>query len=186
MLDYCPKAERLKRVRPKPTFCFGVNFLRVLLLKILQRPQRIAEDLRNNLITEREKFYFFLVGVILDGFYGVRSFISYFSIYTFIEYVLILGGIWWCFQANSNGDNRQFLDRFICLQTAIVIRVYAVIYGLYFLLGAIWSMLSNILYFPQIGVVSFLFWNGLFLGGNCYIYITTRKLIKYVATSTPV
>lgn len=153
-------------------------------MKILHRPQRIANDLKNNLLTEQEKFYFILAGIILNGTYGTVSFINSFSIYTLIEYALMIGGSWWCFQENSRGDNRQFLDRFICLQTAISIRVYLVVYGLYFLLGTIWNLASSVIYLPQITVISFLFWNGIWIGGNCYIYITTRQLIRYIVAPT--
>ncbi len=151
-------------------------------MKILHRPKRIANDLKNNLLTEQEKFYFILAGIIFNGTYGTVSFINNFSIYTLIEYALTIGGSWWCFQENSRGDNRQFLDRFICLQAAISIRVCLVIYGLYFLLGTIWSLISNVVYFPQITVISFLFWNGIWIGGTCYIYITIQRLIRYIAT----
>jgi hypothetical protein len=152
-----------------------------IVLRILERPQRIADALKNNLLTEKEKFRFFLAAILVNGIFGTRSFIFEFNFYTLIEFGLTIGGTWWCFQENSQGDNRQFLERFICLQASIAIRIYTIVGLLYYLLGAVWSVLERSVYFPQMTTLSFLLWNGLWIGGTCYIYIRLRKLIRYVS-----
>jgi hypothetical protein len=150
-------------------------------LIILERPQEIANSLKNNLLTEKEKFLFFLAAILVNSIFGTRSFIFEFGFYTLIEFGLTVGGTWWCFQENSQGDNRHFFERFICLQTSIAIRIYTIIFLLYYLLGAVWSVLGRFVYFPQMTTLSFLLWNGLWIGGTCYIYMRLRKLIRYVS-----
>ena len=114
---------------------------------VLERPQRIADALKNNLLTEKEKL-FFVAAILVNYLFGTRSLIFQFGLYALIEFAFAVGGVWLCFRENSRGDNRQFIERFLCLQTAIAIRVYSVVFAIYYLLGFLWRVLEKSVYFP--------------------------------------
>ncbi|MBE9129465.1 MULTISPECIES: hypothetical protein [unclassified Coleofasciculus] len=82
------------------------------------------------------------------------------------------------FRANLRGDNRQFLERFICLSAALSIRAYLV----YFLLAFVARAIPSLIYWAPVSILSFFIEGLASIGVTLYIYIRMRSLIAYVAT----
>jgi hypothetical protein len=163
-------------------------------LRILKSPQVIAEALKNRDITERDKFYFVLMSIFINSVFESHNLLNIFgspylihwqiqndTVLWIIQKCLILGGLFWAFQANSNGDNRQFLDRFICLQATLLLRVTILVFVLYFILIAI---SSRHLDFSQTYIFTIILTGKIFpLCATAYVYIKLRLLIFYVAST---
>ena len=155
-------------------------------MRILNRPQTIANALRENTLTERDKLNFIWVILVVNSVSVSESslapFLRFFtSPLTALLQLLTLGifiwGILASYRVNRRGDNRQFLERFVCLTAALSIRFYPC-YWLFFLLYCYGYLpflyvdwfLSSLIYILVV--------NGL----SCYMYIRLRSLIAYVAS----
>ena len=44
-----------------------------------------------------------------------------------LRWLFILGGVIFCYQANRKGDNKEFIDRFVCLSLPVSIRFFAML-----------------------------------------------------------
>jgi hypothetical protein len=158
-------------------------------LRILQSPRTISEALKNNIVTEQEKFQFVVASIIFNSITESRDLLSVlgtiYMIPWFIKIGIAIYGTWYAFQENSRRDNHQFIDRFICLIFVISIRVNALLYIFYFSLGIIGETLSigRFTSFLPIPVLSFFLWYILYFGASFYIYHKLRSLISYIASS---
>ena len=156
-------------------------------MRILQRPQTIADALRDETLTERDKLNFLWVIVFINSLISRESYLStffqlfrspVFGLLQLLPLGITVWGILVCFRANRCGDNRQFIDRFICLDAALSIRVYSV-YFLFYILLCIVNFLSGFL-LPDL---PFFLVNSIVTSGlTLYIYIRLRSLITDVAS----
>lgn len=117
-------------------------------MRILQRPQTISDALRDNTLTERDKLNFLWVIVFINSLITQKSYLStflqlfqspVFGLLNSLPLGITIWGILVCFRANRRGDNRQFLDRYICLYAALSIRAYP----FYFLLIVVSDVVSD-------------------------------------------
>lgn len=82
----------------------------------------LIEDLRLNKVTERDKMLNFLVTITILVLIASSA----------LDIILFVVGIILCFRTNSNGDNKNFIDRVICLSVPIFSRLFPVALILYF------------------------------------------------------
>ncbi|NEQ47309.1 MAG: hypothetical protein F6K00_28725 [Leptolyngbya sp. SIOISBB] len=152
-------------------------------MTIFQSPQRVAIALRDDTLTEREKLNFLWVLIALSAIFGesgiLETFRSLFSVYG-LPLLALWGipvwGIIASYRVNRQGDNQNFVERFICLTASLSIRadlVYAVLLTLIRFLGS--SLLSGWLqfYLAQLVVI----------GTTLYIYLRLKTLMS-IATDT--
>ncbi len=112
------------------------------------RVEKLVEDLRQDRISERETFKYFLVWTFFiyleTQLYelfpqpATPSMVFFSTSYTLIA----LLGVTLCYWTNANGDNRHFLRRFICLNLPLSIRllVYFIVAGVLIFVGAPWLL----------------------------------------------
>ena len=156
-------------------------------MRILQRPQTIADALRDETLTERDKLNFLWVIVFINSLISRESYLStFFQLFRSPVFGLLqlfplgitIWGILVCFRANRCGDNRQFIDRFICLDAALSIRIYP----FYFLLNVVLHIVHSLIYLPNLSPLFFLVNSVVTSGLTLYIYIRLRSLITDVAS----
>jgi hypothetical protein len=161
---------------------------------VLRSPQRIAEDLKEERLSNRDQFDLLLASIILyallpsGGFFETGIFTIQGVMYL-VQLGVILHGTRQSFVINAQGDAQNFLARYVCLLTPVQIRVWAFTYAIYFLLGWVVQGFSrflgyhsglNLLFIP----LAFLLEFGLFLAAQVYIFAQLRSLIRFVSTRT--
>ncbi len=52
-----------------------------------------------------------------------------------VSLLITIGGLVVCFQANAYGDNRAFLERYLCLSVPLGFMTYVLYYAIYYGLG---------------------------------------------------
>ena len=109
---------------------------------VILRPARLAAALARNELSERDKLVYFLVwavaGLLIEARTGNWEGWTRLRI-TFETSCLLVtvAGILACFHANARGDNRAFLERFLCLSVPIGLVTHAAYYGLYYALAVV-------------------------------------------------
>lgn len=112
----------------------------------------LAEDLKLGQVTQEEKMKYFLVQTVIISL--VFSFISHLAsplystgamafLESTMDLVVNVLGIWMCYEANKLGDNKEFLDRIICLSLPIGVRLTVFIIPLSFLIGIMTGWLDT-------------------------------------------
>lgn len=99
----------------------------------------LVDDLRRGNLTERQKLIYFLVYFsifIINGSFveaGDMA-LKIFGIVVAIAIQVITAVV--CYRANSRGDGRNFLERYICLQVPMTIRfwVFGIVIGALFVI----------------------------------------------------
>ena len=102
----------------------------------------LVEDLKARRVSQRQKMYYYLAYTLLtliavDVAGLVATELNFFVVLNSLLGVLItVGGILLCYEANSQGDDAEFIDRMVCLSWPISLRMFVVlipvvvIYGL--------------------------------------------------------
>jgi len=107
----------------------------------------LADDLKHQNVSELEKFKYFILIVIvcfsgdvlrpyLPDTHPLQGKINFIGMA--LSDIISIVGTWLCFRTNRNGDNQDFIVRFLCLGTVIGIRmlayvcVYLLVYGILF------------------------------------------------------
>lgn len=152
-------------------------------MTIFQSPQRVAIALRDDTLTEREKLNFLWVLIALSAIFGEDSILTDFWSLPSAYGLLLLApwgiqvwGIIASYRVNRQGDNQNFVERFICLTASLSIRVYlayAVLFTLISFLGS--SLLPGWLQFYLIQLFV--------IGTTLYIYLRLKTLMS-IATDT--
>ena len=102
--------------------------------------RRLAEDLAHGRVSTRDKAYYLLLGWVLWIVIGYstlvfsnasRSWLGLFEAFMII--VIAVFGVQTCYEASGGDDNRSFVVDFTCLLVPLTIKVYAVVWGLYWL-----------------------------------------------------
>jgi hypothetical protein len=109
---------------------------------VILRPRRLAMALAANEVSEREKFQYLLVwaviGIALPSQLGGWTGWSRGRVAFLLAGLLItIVGLLACFRANARGDNRAFLERYLCLSVPLGLVAYALYYAIYYGLGMI-------------------------------------------------
>ena len=106
----------------------------------------LANELKAKKVPQLEKFkYFFAVSILTSVFFELAILVPVLEETAMLDvigsliYLLIVAlGIIVCYKANKKGDNKEFIDRFICLSWPIGVRlaiIFIVVLILYFILG---------------------------------------------------
>jgi len=85
----------------------------------LWNTKALITDLRNDQVTQKEQLKYFLFSTI--PLYAMPQLETY---YTVVNIVLILIGTLLCYNSNVEGDNKDFIVRYICLSIPIGIRIF--------------------------------------------------------------
>lgn len=98
----------------------------------------LAKELKEGMLSEREKFKYFITYtllyeiVILITSFSVRAFSSVEIFLALLSLFIIFFGTYQCYQVNKTGDGINFIERFICLGLPITIKIFVL-----YLLGTI-------------------------------------------------
>jgi hypothetical protein len=109
---------------------------------------KLAEDLREGRVDEKERFKYFLATIVAwilavqllpfsGGAFGAEGLIS-----AAVNLAMAVLGIGLCYRVNKSGDNTDFIGRTICMGWPIGIRFVAVISAFFLGLGCIQSLHS--------------------------------------------
>ena len=92
----------------------------------------LVDDFKQNKVTQKEEFKYILLFSILT-LLSTNSFVSIDSTYNFYDtldliltIIITVAGIYYCFKINSDGDNKNFMVRFISIGLPVVVRVLAI------------------------------------------------------------
>lgn len=88
---------------------------------------RLADDLRHDRLSERQKVGYLMGSIVftilfsrspglLSGGWTLASVVG-----LLVYVALSLGGIWYSFTANARGDGQAFIERFFCLNLPILL-----------------------------------------------------------------
>jgi hypothetical protein len=95
----------------------------------------LREDLARSEVTQVEQVKYVLAWALYNTFavqnaLWTREPVTWFTIVKAALVLLInVGGILLCYRANSLGDGRNFIDRFICLSWPIIVRITVIVWG---------------------------------------------------------
>jgi hypothetical protein len=109
---------------------------------VILRPGRLAEALAAGSLSEREKFHYLLVWTavmaVVGPLVGTSLRWDRLRLISIAPGLLInLVGLLACFTANARGDNRAFLERYLCLSVPVGLVVVALQYLLYYGMGLV-------------------------------------------------
>jgi hypothetical protein len=115
--------------------------------------KKLALELRESKLSERDKFYYCLVFTLLSLFsvylMSYMSAIKSTAIKTgqdifFIKIIfdaafvfLYIAGLFWWYKTNSKGDNKNFIERTIVLSVPLTIRVFLLVFALSFFVSSV-------------------------------------------------
>ena len=93
-------------------------------------------------VSEREKFQYLLtwavIGIALPTHLGGWTAWGRGRVAFLLAGLLItMVGLVACFRANASGDNRAFLERYLCLSVPLGLLTYALYYAIYYGLGLV-------------------------------------------------
>ncbi|AIF81026.1 hypothetical protein I862_02315 [endosymbiont of Acanthamoeba sp. UWC8] len=125
---------------------------------------KLALQLRNSEIDEDEKFYYYLVTVVLFTICGLKGGLLALS----VEII----GLFCIFKANRRGDNKAFIERVVCLSLPIAVKGFVLL----LLIISIEMLMLEFIINSKSGLNSFILINSLFY--LFYYYIRLYKSIK--------
>jgi hypothetical protein len=107
---------------------------------VILRPRRLAVALAAGELSEREKFQYLLFGAIIDVLLpsqvaGWTNWTRDRVMFVAVSLVITVVGLLACFHANVRVDNRNFLERWLCLSFPLGIVLYVLYYVLYYAMG---------------------------------------------------
>lgn len=109
----------------------------------LWRVDKLVEDFRNENVTEKEKFkYMLLFGavmtVVTDPILCIGSKYSIMdAINLFVMLIVVLGGTYYCYVANRDADNKDFVTRYLCIGFPIIVRILVVAIPIFIVIGVV-------------------------------------------------
>jgi len=132
-------------------------------------PATIARNLRDGLLTERQKLGYVVLYLLVQTATRLINSPTQRSPWQYLLYAGIsLVGTWFSFHTNARGDNRNFIERWLCLLFSISIWVlylpallidgaYITLFRIYgtsiYALLPVWSSASRILNFVLLGLL---------------------------------
>jgi len=93
----------------------------------------LANDLRNNNVTEKEKLKYMLFWVISTiivsdpVLYIGYEYVFNDSILSIAMLIISAAGTIYCYKINKNGDNNDFICRYVCLSIPVAIRALTIL-----------------------------------------------------------
>lgn len=145
---------------------------------------RLAEELRSGNLSEKQKLMYFLVYLSLllaSGAFTEATSVAMRILGVAIAIIIQLITTAVCYQANSRGDDKNFLERYICLQVPMTIRFWVLgsVVGVLFVI-----VFGNVLFHMPRAV--FTLTSYLLIIGAYWVYIAyLRAVIAKVAALPP-
>jgi hypothetical protein len=107
---------------------------------MILRPRRLADALATNTLSEAQKFQYLLLwtlsGVLLQQHGGTwEGWTRPRMAFVALSILITVLGLTWCFQTNARGDNRAFLERYVCLSALVGLIASAIYVATYYALG---------------------------------------------------
>ncbi len=99
----------------------------------------LVKDLREDNVSEKEKLKYYLFTIVSNIVFTIDL-----SWYAVIPIIVGILGILSCFEVNSKNDNKQFLDRMICINVPLCIRFITIILPTAIIIFFIFPFLQNI------------------------------------------
>lgn len=152
-------------------------------MTVFQNPRQVAIALRDDTLSEREKLNFVWVSIAIASIFGEASILSALArpnvagLILLVPWGIQIWGIMASFRANRRGDNQNFIERLICLTTALSIRASLVS----FVLSA---LIYSLIYWPPLSSLIFLLTGLVTIGLNLYVYIRLPPLMTQAAGGT--
>jgi hypothetical protein len=121
---------------------------------------QLVKDLKAGIVTEYEKFQYLFCSVIFIPLQFLAPFnfnstantiqdIYIFYLFVFLQLAVLAWGFYYCFSKNKNNDNKNFIERFICLSVPVGFRV--LLYSALALIGLfILGALGSKIFFPHL------------------------------------
>ncbi len=128
------------------------------------RTYQLAEQLRNNAVPEKHKFLYLTIPLLTERINWVLK--SHFQVGNFFEsspyrsLLFYLLGMMTMWLINSRGDNRHFLDRFICLSFPAWFKVNLLGF-IYSFVTILWTQMNLDMETRRLISTVFFFGNGL-------------------------
>jgi FtsH-binding integral membrane protein len=153
-------------------------------LTIFQKPRQVAIALRDGTLAERAKLNFLWILIAITGIFGqdsalraLRTLSSGYGLILLVPWGILVWGVIASYRANRQGDNQNFIERFICLTASLSIRAYLA----YAVLVNLILFLSRLIYASQLSVFQFLATQLVVIGMTLYIYLRLKSLMLIAA-----
>lgn len=140
--------------------------------------RELALRFKNNAVSSKERFWYVMIGNIL---YIVSSLVSSLESFLFVKNMylasviglpIIIGAII-CYNTNKAGDDKEFIERYVCIGTPVLIRTKVLTFALFFfgtlIKGYIFKEIVN-----NLGIIS----NAI---GSFYFYLRLNSSIRIAA-----
>jgi uncharacterized membrane protein len=102
---------------------------------------QLVEDFKAGKVSQKEEFKYMLLLTLIttlgtDSFLEVgRSYNLYDFITTVSMLIISVLGLYYCYEINSAGDNKNFIARVTCIGLPVLVRVMAIFLPIFFLVG---------------------------------------------------
>ena len=89
----------------------------------------LVEKLKNGALSEKHHFWYLLLFVTINSViiemsvYDIQPATIIYMAQSFLLVSITIIGTWLCYRTNRNGDNKDFITRYICLWIPIAIRI---------------------------------------------------------------
>ena len=140
----------------------------------------LAEDLKEGRVSQRQKMHYYLATSLLVvslmpivSTHGGETPNIFWALDMVISIMFTVGGILLCYEANSQGDDREFLDRIVCLGWPITLRMLAIVFAAY----AVYAIIKP----SGLGSDTSAFDILVTIGSELYIYKTLLNKITNIA-----
>ena len=117
--------------------------------------QQLASDLQEGKVTERQKMWYFFASTVLTALviefsgWPPKEYNAVTMIAIIADVAVTIIGFLFCYQANSSGDDREFVVRFICMSWPVFWRLVAAAIPLaLFSMIMVWAVFEKLLGFP--------------------------------------
>jgi len=105
----------------------------------LWNTKALATKLKTGELSQADRFKYLFLGVIMFALIGeVASCLGSIRTPAVIEitesiivFIIIVGGTLLCYKANKRGDNKEFIDRYICLTVPIFLKLMALLISVF-------------------------------------------------------
>ncbi|MEX0940289.1 MAG: hypothetical protein WDZ41_02940 [Candidatus Babeliales bacterium] len=156
---------------------------------------KLAHDLKNNVVTEWEKFKYLVGGILLFNWfwqlckppiakdvYQIIFFGKAIVVFNILAIVLFLYGIYNCWKINQKGNGKNFIERFVCLNFPAFIRMY-ITWQILLLIFSVISLIITFIFLPQITNILFLKKIGIILATiSKEQHVQLMKTAEYIPT----
>lgn len=103
----------------------------------------LAKELKEGTLSEREKFKYLLVSVVLQMLmlelinYMPTDYSHVAALVSILNILAVVVGTYLCYETNQDGDGVKFVERYICLSLPISVKILVLFILAYILLGIV-------------------------------------------------